>query len=293
MPWLIFAFASALMSAVSDTLCKKASQHTDSWTVTWVRFGYSSLFLLPLLAFVEIPNLDQVFWLATAALLPLELTAASLSMRALQISPLSLTIPYLAFTPLFLLLVPTLILGERLSIHGMLGVICIVAGAYLLNLQTNNHLNSNGPRWLAPLRAIARENGSRLMLMAAMLYSLTSTLGKVAVKHSSPLFFASFYYPLAGLCLFPIAAMKSGRRLRFAATQVRLFLLIGVAVALTVICHFLALNQAEVAYMISIKRTSMIFATVLGWLFFQEKNLRQRLLGCGVMLAGVILISST
>lgn len=280
------------MSAVSDTLCKKASQNTDSWTVTWVRFGYSSLFLLPLLVFVEIPNLDPVFWLATAALLPLELTAASLSMRALQMSPLSLTIPYLAFTPLFLLLVPTLILGERLNMHGVLGVMCIVAGAYLLNLQTNNHLNSNGPRWLAPLQAIVREKGSRLMLMAAVLYSLTSTLGKAAVKHSSPLFFASFYYPLAGLCLFPIAAMKSGRHLRFAATQAKLFLAIGAAVSLTVICHFMALNQAEVAYMISIKRTSMIFATILGWLFFHEKNIRQRLLGCGVMLAGVILISS-
>lgn len=292
MSWLIFATASALMSAVSDVLCKKASQNMDSWTVTWVRFGYSSLFLLPLLAFIEIPNLDRPFWLTTALLLPLELTAASLSMRALQISPLSLTVPYLAFTPLFLLLVPTLALGERIRARGVLGVMCIVAGAYLLNLQANNHLNSNGPRWLAPLLAIAREKGSRLMLLAAVLYSLTSTLGKVAVKHSSPLFFASFYYPLASLCLFPIVVMRSGRRFRFAAPRGLLFLFIGVAVSLTVICHFLALNQAEVAYMISIKRTSMIFATIFGWLFFREKNIRQRLLGCGVMLAGVILISS-
>lgn len=298
MSWLIFALGSAVMSAVSDTLCKKASQSADSWAVTWVRFGYSSIFLLPLLLFVDIPPLDARFALTVALLLPLELTAASLSMRALQLSPLSLTVPYLAFTPLFLLVVPTVLLGEQLSVRGAAGVVGIVLGAYWLNLPNNagtpvaRGQDLNGRKWLAPVQALAREKGSRLMLLAAAIYSLTSTLGKVAVQHSSPIFFAIFYYPLASLVLLPITALRSRRGWRFAGGRVRLFLLIGLAVTATVLCHFLALSRAEVAYMISVKRTSMIFATLLGWWFFHEENIPRRLWGCSVMLAGVILIAS-
>ncbi|MDZ7267956.1 MAG: DMT family transporter [candidate division KSB1 bacterium] len=298
MSWLILALGSAVMSAVGDTLCKKAAQSADSWTVTWVRFGYASIFLLPLLPFIDLPRWDAVFALTVAVLIPLELTAASLSMRALQLSPLSLTVPYLAFTPLFLLVVPTVLLGEKISARGAAGVVCIVLGAYWLNLQNNAAASQGHDRGsrrkslLSPLQALAREKGSRLMLLVAALYSVTSTLGKVAVQHSSPFFFAVFYYPLASLVMLPLTAAHARRGWRFAGGQVGLFLLIGLAVAATVVCHYLALSRVEVAYMISVKRTSMIFATLLGWWFFHEENILQRLWGCSVMLAGVILIVS-
>ena len=49
--------------------------------------------------------------------------------------------------------------------------------------------------------------------------------------------------------------------------------------------------MVEVAYMISVKRTSLIFSVLYGWLVFKEEHIRERLLGCMVMVIGVALIT--
>ena len=53
--------------------------------------------------------------------------------RAMQLSPVSLSVPYLAFTPMLLLVTSYFLLGERPSWRGVLGVVVMTAGAYGLN----------------------------------------------------------------------------------------------------------------------------------------------------------------
>ena len=53
--------------------------------------------------------------------------------RALQLSPVSLSVPYLAFTPAMLLVTSYFILGERPEPVGVAGVVVMTAGAYGLN----------------------------------------------------------------------------------------------------------------------------------------------------------------
>jgi len=56
--------------------------------------------------------------------------------------------------------------------------------------------------------------------------------------------------------------------------------------------HFYAIEIAKVAYMIAVKRTILIYSTILGYLFFKEKNIRQRLIGVIIIVIGVFLIAS-
>ena len=58
-----------------------------------------------------------------------------LYMRAIRESPLSLTLPYLAFTPVFNILTGYIFLGEQVSSAGMAGIVLVVCGAWLLNLD--------------------------------------------------------------------------------------------------------------------------------------------------------------
>jgi drug/metabolite transporter (DMT)-like permease len=53
--------------------------------------------------------------------------------RALSISPVSLTVPYLSFTPAVLLITSYFMLGEVPEAAGVLGVVIMTAGAYGLN----------------------------------------------------------------------------------------------------------------------------------------------------------------
>jgi uncharacterized membrane protein len=54
--------------------------------------------------------------------------------------------------------------------------------------------------------------------------------------------------------------------------------------------HFLALQRAEVAYMIAVKRTSLLFGILYGALLFRESGMRTRLPAGVLMLAGVVTI---
>lgn len=56
--------------------------------------------------------------------------------RALLVSPLSLTIPYLSATPAFLLLTAYLFVGESPSLQGIFGVCIVAASGFLLNVNS-------------------------------------------------------------------------------------------------------------------------------------------------------------
>jgi uncharacterized membrane protein len=49
--------------------------------------------------------------------------------------------------------------------------------------------------------------------------------------------------------------------------------------------------MANAAYMISIKRLSMVFAVFYGHILFKEKEIANRLIGTSLMFAGAVLIA--
>ncbi len=58
-----------------------------------------------------------------------------------------------------------------------------------------------------------------------------------------------------------------------------------------IITHFVAISMTDVAYMISVKRTSLLFSVLYGHFLFGEEDITQRLLGSSIMVMGVILIT--
>ena len=113
--------------------------------------------------------------------------------RALQISPLSMCIPFLAFTPVFLIPSTYIILGQKPEPIKLLGVALIVVGSLAMHRQ----LFAVG--WLAPVKAVLEYKGSRYMLIVALIFSLTNPLDAKLVKMSD-VFTESFAYGV-GLCI--------------------------------------------------------------------------------------------
>ena len=72
-------------------------------------------------------------------------TAASiLYVQAVNLSPLSLTIPYLGFTPVVVTVLAYPLLGEVPALQvrrsGLIGIALVVMGAIALNLAESDHL---------------------------------------------------------------------------------------------------------------------------------------------------------
>ena len=280
--WLPLALTTALALSLADVLSKRALASSDDSVIVWVREGYALPFLALGFFFIPIPSLDAVFWQTTALMLPLEIAALVLYVRAIRLSPLSLTVPFMALSPVFIILIAFIFLGEWPTRGGLAGIALIAAGAYLLNASSSRQ------GLFAPIRAAFKEQGSLLMMVVALIYSITSTLGKMAVQHSSPVFFG-FAYPFM-LTLVMSAYLLWRGKFSIVFSRPLTFLPIGLCSAVMVSTHFMAISLTQVSYMISIKRTSLLWSVIMGRLIFKEANIKDRLLGSVVMLLGIMLI---
>lgn len=285
MNWFLLSFLSAFFTALSDALSKKSLLDSDEYLVAWVRVGFSSPFLLFLLPFIKIPELDRYFFLTLLFLLPLEIIALILYVKAIKLSPLSLTLPFLTLTPVFMIFTSNFMLGEKLDKSGIIGILLTAIGAYLL------HVKATRKGIWEPFKAIGRERGSVYMIIVAFIYSITSNLGKTAVLHSSPLFFSAVYFPVLAVIFFPVLMWKNTCKANQLFSQPVLFGQIGLTLALATVTHFLAVVFIEVSYVISIRRTSLLFGIMYGALWFKEADIKERLIGAGIMVTGVVIIT--
>ena len=150
MSWPILALLCALCQALADVLTRKFLPRYTLAEVVLVRLGLTAILLLPLVA-VQPPGLPEpVFWGWVGLALPLELLAMVLYMTAIRVSPLALTLPYLAFTPVFSALFGWLLLGEQVSARGLVGVLLVVIGTWALNLerpQAGSGVRGSCSRW--------------------------------------------------------------------------------------------------------------------------------------------------
>ncbi len=219
-------------------------------------------------------------------LFALEIVATLFYMKGLEISPLSKSLPFLSFTPIFIVFTGYFLLGEKISLSGFLGILLIIFGAYTLNASKLKE------GLFSPLKGIWEDRGSLCILVTAFIYGITSVLGKRGILLSDPLFFASFYFsslslvtPLVLKVLYRVELIKETLK------NLKGMVLVGATQALMCISHMIALSLVETAYMIAFKRTSIIFAVLLGWLFFKEREIPLRLSAALIMFMGILVIS--
>jgi uncharacterized membrane protein len=287
MLWFHLTIASAFSLATADALTKRVSGRTGSVIAAWLRSVIALPFLLMTLFFVEIPEIGPDFWWVIAVSLPFEVAATLLYVRAIHVSPLSLTLPFLAFTPIYLLFTSYVTLGEVPSRAGVAGVLLIAAGAYTLNLGS---IRRGGI--LAPFRAILRERGSMMMMGVAVIYAVTSDLGKMAINNSSATFFGPVYWAAFCVVLTPVAYFMKRKEFRagVATRNAAAFIPAGFAHAVMVALHMVAISLTQVSYMIAVKRTSLLFGAVFGYFMFAEKNIGERAFGAALMFAGLVVM---
>ena len=160
----------------------------------------------------------------------------------------------------------------------------IVTGGYAM------HIDKVRGGFLAPLRAIASEKGSLMMLAVSAIWSISAVHDKVATVESSPAFYTTFFSLAFALAYAPFLAFGMRKRAPDLATWPRL-LLLGLFTAVMILSQFAALEMTVASYVIAVKRAGMVLSVVFGYFFFKEKHLRARLTGAMLMTAGVMVLS--
>jgi len=282
--WILWATTCATLNAISSALTKRAAEEEGAMTVTFWTFAGSIPLALGTLALTGMPPIQPGFWLALAAGVSINIVAITLRNLGLRLAPLSLSIPLLSFTPVFLLLTEALILGDRPAPRGTAGICIIVVGAYVLNLGDARE----GP--LQPLRVIWRSRGCQLMLLVAALWSVTSVIDKICVVRSSAVFYLVAFHLGFVAGYLPLLAIRQRPAGWWRPRRWRLYLLIAIVHFGAILTQMLAIKLTLVSYVISIKRSGMLLSVLIGVFCFGERGLRQRLAGAALMAIGVTLV---
>lgn len=300
---LMLATATSVSNVLMDVTRKKAlSGHSLLRTTFWIRLTVAAA-LTVVLAFrwfvgivpairpdVTAANFSigasphvsyLVYLLADTALVAF---AILLYYRAVQVSPLSLTIPFLAFTQVFLLLTGKVLLGEIPPLLKSEGVIFVMLGSLLMHRQAFR------AGIFGPLKAVWRERGSRYMLAVSFILSLTNPLDKKLVMMSDAFFYA-WAYAIMLLLFFtmPLLIRREGP-VGTVPLAAKWIAIAGLLDAFTLLLQFESHNYIDVVITISIKRAGIVLAVLAGWLIFREREIADRLLGSAVMVAGVLMI---
>ena len=267
-----------------DVLTKRYFSHLPPYGMSLVRLLGAIPFFVLAAWFISPPTLDRTFIIIVFCMLPLEVAAMLLYMRSLKICDLSLCVPFLSFTPVFLILTGWLILGEGLNRWGILGTLLIASGSYFLGL------GNGGRGFWEPLKALARETGARLMLLVAAIYSVTAALFKLAILHSDPVFFGVAYpMTFTGLMLagYPLSRDRAVPPLSHSGW----WLGAGFFFALSCLCLASGVKLVPITYLVAVKRLSLLLSVLAGGMWLRERPILPRLLAAALMCAGVALIT--
>lgn len=306
--WTLPALLAAVLAALDAALLRRFAGDLPPARMVAYPVFWSLPPFLALLAARGVPDLPAPFWLATLAAVPVNMAGHLLTAWAVRLSPVSRTVPYLCFSPAFVVLNEYLLLGVVPRPAGVAGVLLVVAGSWVLNVgggtgSTDSHIVA---RALLPFCALAQERGSRVMLGVALLWSMGSVLNRQMVLHADPAVAGSVFFAIYGPVMLTALMVFGGVRPRMLFDRPLRGAAMGGVLFLASYVHFTAMSLTTAANMIAVKRLDGVFAVLFDRLGEALRNAGQgramdadatlrpardgRLPGAALMAAGAALV---
>ncbi|MFA6331810.1 MAG: DMT family transporter [Methanoregula sp.] len=302
MLWALLSGIGACADAAYYIVNKKFLQSVEPDLLAASGFLFTGVFLLAIALVQGIPLLGPDFFSAVAATCAINVVGTTLAFRALKSTDISLAVPMLSFTPLFLVLTAALMLHEIPSLIGILGIIIIVAGSYVLNTSAEH------TRIFDPFRDMVSHPGIFAMLVVSFLYAIAIGFDKMVVLNSDTVFGSGVVFFILGSAFLAIFLWKhcfrgktpqtisggSGSAAGFPGHLSRSLLVAGILIGAFLTLESIVINTAYldqiVPYVSAIKRMSIIITVLYGALVFREEEIVRRVSGAGLMVFGVVLI---
>ena len=300
MIWLLFALMGALFDSLYSATSKKLLKQADVFVVGSGAM-FSSFVVLIIVSFLAgFPAItDPLFIYYIIASAFLDMVGISLFLKAIKESEISLVLPFSSFTLVFLVVVSFFVLGELPSAAGIAGILLVFLGSYIVNLKAGPGPSSSTglttlsvySKLYSPIREMARNRGIIYMLLFTVVSAFVVTMNKLFIMGSDQFFGPAINSLFIGVFLLA-AALLSGKRVfvYYRKSGHSLFLLGSLNAVMRMFLATALLLQIA-PYVISVKRFSIIFGVLWGYLLFKEKAAARRFWGAIIMLLGIILIS--
>jgi drug/metabolite transporter (DMT)-like permease len=210
-------------------------------------------------------------------------------MTALKNLQISNALPLLALTPGFVAVFAFLFLGEVLKTQEVLGLILLIVGTYILESKNLKEI-------FFPLNAFLRSKYHHYILAALLLFTASSVMDKLLLikLELTPISLTAFqhlYFALLFLLIYFLFKGKLvNRSPQINKADVMWIILISILTIGYRYTQVVSISLASVALTLAVKRTSVLWATIIGGRIFKDSNLIKKTIAVLFILLGVILI---
>lgn len=285
MSWILFALFSAIILASRRVYEKNLTKSFGNFTMGFIVQSFSLIPTLLLFFFLPIPenftNLSWQFWwpllIIWLVIYPIQ---TYFMYSALRKGELSHVTPIMALLPVFNIISSYLIIGEIPSIFGLVGIITIVCGTYILLTDGEKH---TGEKY---------NKAVLYMIIATFCVAIGSTLDKVSISASTPVFY-SFVNSLGASIVFLVLmyAYRQNNELGKVKNLILPLFILGIFQALSYTSSMLAFSYGPTSYVLAIRSSSFLFAALLAVFFVKEKLSKRKIFSFFLFLIGIIFIT--
>lgn len=283
--WLTFAFASAALLAMRRIYEKELTGYFGNFSISFVTLAFSLPFTLALFLFLPIPDsfasLPWRFWwpliVIWIVLYPIQNYFLYRSLREAEISEVT---PVGSLLPVFNVVSSFLIIRELPTLVGAAGILVTVVATYLL---------------LTDVAGFEKQRYNRpvlFMIFSVLITAIGSTLDKVAVEVSTPVFY-SFVNIFGASIVFLILTFATGQHREL--KQVRRFLpmlsMLGVVLTLGFTAAMFAFSYGPTSYVLALRSGGFLLAALWGVMFLRESLSQKKIAALALFTLGTFFLA--
>jgi drug/metabolite transporter (DMT)-like permease len=286
--WFYIALVTSLISAVSIILNKRILKGVSPSVLTWCTLVLATP-IIAIFAIKEgVPNLNVLFVVGVVGSVLFYTVSKIVQFRAMKIADLSAIYPLVSLGPIFTLLVAFLPpLNERPGFIAIVGVLVTLFGTYILNASNAKE------GLLKPIKLLFENKASTLMIFSVLVDSVVVVFDKLAINNTLPkntTFVLLVEDILVVISLLPILFLKNRDFTREIFDNKRLFVVLGVLNAFSMILAFSVVGEGSVGVVSTILKAQLPFVLLFSFLFFKDKPKFETIIGSIIMILGVVLI---
>lgn len=293
--WAIYAIFSALAFAIKDVITKKVlNKNVKPIQIIYEQYLLLLLFVIIFffgkIDFLSITNNWDIYLLKAITIF----ISTTLYFYLLNLYDISLISPLMNLSPVFLIILSSVFLFEKITLLQMLGIFIIIVSTYLLELHTTKKDKKLPHKFYFDF--LKTLNWKIISVASSMLFiiSITAISDKIIFQRGLNVYTNMFFTAIFIFIFLTIYYIYNNH---FENTIMNIVkepetLIISFFSVLSTFLILLAISipTALVSLIVPLKRISTLFSSILGGLLFHEQHLFKKGIITILMLFGVVLI---
>jgi len=281
--WILFSLLSALFAGMTAILAKIGIGNTDSTVATAIRTIIVLIFSW-LMVFVT-GSQNTIFDIETKTIIFLILSGIATGaswlcyFKALQLGDVNKVTPIDKSSTVLTMILAVIILGEKLTIAKLIGIIAIGTGTYMMITKKS-------------FEKAEKSNGKWIMyaVLSAVFASLTSILGKIGIVGTeSNLGTAIRTIVVLFMAWIIVFLRKKQNEIKNIDKKSWIFIcLSGMTTGLSWLCYYKALQTGEASVVVPVDKLSILITVAFSYFVLKEKLTKKSFAGLLIIAGGTM-----